>query len=299
MVKIVEVGLRDGLQNEAEVLPTTVKIELIRRLIAAKLTHLEVTSFVHPKWIPQLADADQLLLQLPIEKQINYRALVPNLRGWERVKTPPLHEIAVFISASETHNQKNVNSTIQESMHQIRQVIASAKLQSVPVRGYLSCVFGCPYEGTIAFSAVEKMCNFLFECGVYEVSLGDTIGVATPKQVQLILRHLQPTYAGKLAVHFHDTKGLALANTYVALEEGVTTIDSSIGGLGGCPYAPGASGNVATEEVVNLLHGLGIKTEFDLDELCEIASWLQQIFQKSLPSKMLKNYLAKKEVGGL
>jgi hydroxymethylglutaryl-CoA lyase len=296
MVKIVEVGLRDGLQNEIEVLPTTIKIELIRKLIAAKITHLEITSFVHPKWIPQLADADQLLLQLPDKKQINYRALVPNLKGWERVKTPPLNEIAVFLSASETHNHKNVNSTIQESMNEIRKVVTNAKLQSVPVRGYLSCVFGCPYEGKVAFSAIEKICNFLFDCGVYEVSLGDTIGVAVPQQVKSFLRNLNESFDGKLAVHFHDTKGLALTNIYIALEEGVTTLDSSIGGLGGCPYASGASGNVATEEVVHLLHGMGVKTEIDVDALCEIGIWLQNMLKKSLPSKILKSYLSSKEV---
>jgi hydroxymethylglutaryl-CoA lyase len=295
-VKIVEVGLRDGLQNETVILSTTLKVELIQRLIAANLKHLEVTSFVHPKWIPALADAEKLLTLLPNDDTVNYRALIPNITGLQRAKTLPLNEIAVFLSVSETHNYRNVNKNIAETMDIIKQIIVEAKELSLPVRGYLSCVFGCPYEGEIAVWEVEKWCRRLFELGVYEVSLGDTIGVAVPEQVKHILRVLYPAFGEKLAVHFHDTEGLGLVNTYVALEEGVTTLDSSIGGLGGCPYARGASGNVATEEVVRLLHGMGVDTGIDLEKLCATASWLQGICQKQLPSKVLQSYLARKGV---
>jgi hydroxymethylglutaryl-CoA lyase len=292
-VKIVEVGLRDGLQNEPKTLSTDLKLELINKLITANLTNLEVTSFVHPKWIPQLADADQLVPILPINKKINYRALVPNLKGMDRVLAPPLTEIAVFVSASETHNQKNVNGTIVSTMDNIRQIVEKAKLHTLPVRGYISCVFGCPYEGDVSLSFIEKLCSTLFDMGVYEVSLGDTIGIAVPKQVKQILQSLQTSFYGKLAVHFHDTRGLGLVNTYVALECDVTTIDSSIGGIGGCPYAPRASGNVATEEVITLLHGLGIDTGIDINALCETANWLQGVLGKKLPSKVLQSYLSK------
>lgn len=292
-VKIVEVGLRDGLQNESKILPTDVKLELINRLISANLTNLEITSYVHPKWVPQLADADELVLKLPFHKKVNYRALVPNLRGMNRVSPSHLNEIAVFISASQTHNLKNVNDSIESTLQQITQVVDQAKQYSLPVRGYISCVYGCPYEGEVSLSVVEKLCSTLFDLGVYEVSLGDTIGVAVPAQVKQVLQYLQPLYRGKLAVHFHDTRGLALVNTYVALENDVTTIDCSIGGLGGCPYAPGASGNVATEEVITLFHGLGIDTGINLDTLCDTAKWLQNILGKRLPSKVLQNYLSK------
>lgn len=292
-VKIVEVGLRDGLQNEARTLSTDLKLELINKLITANLINLEITSFVHSRWIPQLADADQLITRLPSNKNINYRALVPNLRGMERVLAPPLTEIAVFISASETHNQRNVNDTISHTIDKIAQVIEKAKVYKLPVRGYVSCVFGCPYEGVISLSRIEKLCSTLFDLGVYEVSLGDTIGVAVPKQVKQVLQSLQTSFSDKLAVHFHDTRGLALVNTYVALENGVTTFDSSIGGLGGCPYAPGAAGNVATEEVVTLLHGLGVDTGIDVNALCETAYWLQEVLEKKLPSRVLQSFLQK------
>ncbi|MCH5584027.1 hydroxymethylglutaryl-CoA lyase [Shimazuella sp. AN120528] len=293
-VKIVEVGLRDGLQNEPKMLSTDLKLELINRLITANLTNLEITSFVHPRWIPQLADADQLVPKLTTtNKKISYRALVPNLKGMERVKSPPLTEIAVFVSASETHNLKNVNGNIKSTIDQIAQIVQKAKIYALPVRGYISCVFGCPYEGEVSLAVVENLCSCLFDLGVYEVSLGDTIGIAVPKQVKQVLQSLQTSFSGKLAMHFHDTRGLALVNTYMALENGVTTFDSSIGGIGGCPYAPGASGNVATEEVITLLHGLGVETGIDLNTLCETAHWLQSVLGKKLPSKVLQYYLSK------
>jgi hydroxymethylglutaryl-CoA lyase len=297
-VKVVEVSLRDGLQNETEIFPTTIKLELIKRLIAANLIDIEVTSFVHPKWIPQLADAEQLLVNLPSHHKINYRALVPNTKGFERIKAPPLSEIAVFISASQTHNMKNVNKTIAASLNQIKEIINLASISHLPVRAYISCVFGCPYEGHVSLHVVEELCRELFDLGVYEVSLGDTIGVAVPQQVKQVLHSLQSSYNGKLAVHFHDTKGLALVNCFVSLEQGITTFDSSLGGLGGCPYAPGASGNVATEELVTMLHGVGVGTGIDLTELCETAAWLEHIRKKPLPSKVLRSYLAKKGGSG-
>lgn len=294
MIKIVEVGLRDGLQNESLFLPTEKKLKLLHDLLAAGMKNVEVTSFVHPKWIPQLADADQLLTLLPTDKPYSFRALVPNLHGYKRVFAPPLSEIAIFISASETHNRKNVNGSISETMDRIRQIVMKATADKLAVRGYLSCVFGCPYEGNVPLAKVVQICEELFSLGIYEVSLGDTIGVATPHQVKEILHQLNQMFVGKLAVHFHDTRGLALVNTYVALEQGITTIDSSVGGLGGCPYAPGASGNLATEELVYMLESLGLNTGIDLNLLCEAAWSIEKELGKTLPSKVLRNYIAKK-----
>jgi hydroxymethylglutaryl-CoA lyase len=290
-IKIIEVGLRDGLQNETMMLPTEKKAQLINRLLDAGVKNLEVTSFVHPKWLPQLADADQLIQLLPVREGLSYRVLVPNVRGFERVKTPPITEIAVFISTSETHNVHNVNCSIADSLDHIREIISLATAQCLPVRGYLSCVFGCPYEGDVAEARVIELCERLLALGVYEVSLGDTIGVAVPNQVKHLLHELQKSFAGSLAVHFHNTQGLALVNSYIALEEGIITLDSSIGGLGGCPYAPGASGNLATEELVDMLEKLGINTNIQLDSLCEAAWWLEKELGKVLPSKVLRSYV--------
>jgi hydroxymethylglutaryl-CoA lyase len=295
-VKIVEVGLRDGLQNETQIYPTSVKIKLLNKLLAANITEIEVTSLVHPKWIPQLADAEQLLAQLPQTQQANFRALVPNVRGLERMQDTPISEIAVFISASPSHNQKNGNKSIVESLAQISDIMQLVKAKPLAVRAYISCVFGCPYEGDVSLQVVDQLCDTLLQMGIYEISLGDTIGVAVPKQVQHVIQSLQSAYGGKLAVHFHDTNGLALVNAYVAWENGITAFDSSIGGLGGCPYAPGASGNVATEELVTLFHGLGVETGIDIEKLCQAAAWMENQRNKPLPSKVLRQYAASKRM---
>jgi hydroxymethylglutaryl-CoA lyase len=288
-VKIVEVGLRDGLQNESQLIPTETKVQIAEKLIRAGVRELEVTSFVHPKWIPQLADAEKVLAQLPQIPDVRYRALVPNLQGLKRALGLNLAEIAIFLSASETHNQRNVNRTIAETLEILTEVCQEASEQNLPVRAYLSMVFGCPYEGKVSLSQIETLCAKLFSLGVYEISLGDTIGVATPNQVREVLKMLTANFpAERLAVHFHDTYGCALANVYVALEEGIQTIDSSVGGMGGCPYAKGASGNLATEDLVYFLHGMGVETGIDLDGICRVSLWLEQLLGRSLPAKVLQ-----------
>lgn len=288
-VRLVEVGPRDGLQNEKRFLPTQAKLSLVRKLVDSGLHEIEVTSYVHPKWIPQLADADTLVPQLPKISNVNYRALVPNTRGLDRVDTSVLGEIAIFCSASQMHNLKNVNRTMEESITDFTKLVPIAITQGLRVRAYLSTVFGCPYEGEVPLDQVHKMSERLFDLGVYEVSLGDTIGVATPASVKRILNSLLQQFPSeKLAVHFHDTKGMGVANAYQAFEMGIRTFDSSIGGLGGCPYAPGASGNLATEDLIYLLQGSGIETGVDLDQLCHTSRWLEGQLGKRLPSKVLR-----------
>ena len=257
-VRIVEVGLRDGLQNESAILPTEVKREIAEGLIAAGVRDIEATSFVHPRWVPQLADAEELARRLPRVEGVRYRALVPNRKGLERALDTPIDEYAVFMSASETHNRKNINKGIDETFPVLEEAVRLARSRGKRVRGYVSTVFGCPYEGEVSVAQVAKVCERLFEMGVYEISLGDTIGVAHPRQVKEVLQQLLKQFpADRLAGHFHDTRGTALVNAYVALELGITTLDSSFGGLGGCPYAPGAAGNVATEDLVYMLEGMG------------------------------------------
>jgi hydroxymethylglutaryl-CoA lyase len=292
-VRIVEVGLRDGLQNEKTVLSTDVKRGIAERLIQAGVRHLEATSFVHPKWIPQLADADDLAKTLPHCEDAVYRALVPNRRGLDRALRTPIHEYAVFMSASETHNRKNINKSIDETFPVLAEVVEEAMAHGKRVRGYVSTVFGCPYEGSVPVGQVARVCEKLFEMGVYEVSLGDTIGVATPNQVKEVLRDLLTLFpAERLAGHFHDTRGTGLANAWVALEMGITTLDTSFGGLGGCPYAPGASGNLATEDLVYMLRGMGVETGIDLNALCETSLHLEKLLGRPLPSRMLRSYAA-------
>lgn len=288
-IRLVEVGPRDGLQNEKRFLSTQAKLTLIRKLVDSGLREIEVTSFVHPKWIPQLADADTLVSQLPKISDVNYRALVPNRKGLDRVETSVLNEIAIFCSASQSHNQKNVNRTMEDSIADFAKLVPIAMEQGLRVRAYLSTVFGCPYEGEVSLDQVHEMSERLFDIGVYEISLGDTIGVATPTSVKRILGSLlQQFSAKKLAVHFHDTQGMGVANAYQALEMGIRTFDSSIGGLGGCPYASGASGNLATEDLIYLLQGSGIETGVDLDQLCHTSRWLEGQLGKRLPSKVLR-----------
>lgn len=267
-VKVVEVGPRDGLQNEQAVVPPGVKIEFIERLAAAGLPAVETTSFVSPRWIPQLADADEVFRGISRRPGVAYPVLVPNLKGFERAAAAGAAEIAVFTAASETFNRKNINASVAESLARIRELAVPALERGMRIRGYISCVLGCPYEGAVEESLVVEIAQALLELGCYEVSLGDTIGIGTP----VAARRLLWAVAGecgmeRLAVHFHDTRGQALANIFACLEAGVTVVDASVAGLGGCPYAQGASGNVATEDLVYQLHGLGIETGIDLPAL--------------------------------
>jgi hydroxymethylglutaryl-CoA lyase len=292
-VHIVEVGPRDGLQNEKEVVPTEVKIELIGKLAAAGLRRIEATSFVNPKWIPQLADAADVLRGLPDLPGVTYSALVPNLRGLERARETGIKEVAVFMSASESHNQKNINKTIAETFPVLEEVVREALALGMRVRGYVSTVFGCPYEGEVPLDNSRRVTDALVQMGVYEVSIGDTIGVATPKQVHETFAALvKDVTTERLAGHFHDTRGTGLANVAAALQEGIRTFDSSIGGLGGCPYAPGAAGNISTEDLVYMLSGMDCETGVDLTRLTEAGAFIQQQLGRELPSKVLKARLA-------
>ena len=274
-VTLVEVGARDGLQNEKSVIPAAIKIELIKRLTAAGLPVVEATSFVRPKWVPQLADAAEVLEALDLDSATRYPVLVPNLQGLERAVQSGVREIAVFAAASESFSQKNINCSIEESLQRLVPVISQARAQDITVRGYISCVLGCPYEGEIATSAVHRLAEDLLAAGCFEISLGDTIGVGTAHAARNLVRELSNTIPiNQLAVHFHDTYGQALANILACLELGVRTVDSSVAGLGGCPYARGATGNVATEDVVYLLHGLGMQTGVDLPALAATGQWI-------------------------
>lgn len=264
-VKIVEVGPRDGLQNESQNLALEVKTELINRLSIAGFTHIEVGSFVSPQWIPQMADTDRVMKQIQRVHGVKYSALVPNQYGLNRALHAHADEIAIFAAASETFSQKNINCSITESLLRFEPVVQQALQHGLGVRAYISCALGCPYEGNINTDTVEALAVRLLQMGVLEISLGDTIGIGTPAKVTALIRGVsQSIPMQKLAVHFHDTYGQALANILTALDLGISIIDSAIAGLGGCPYAPGASGNVATEDVLYMLEGLGVKTGVDL-----------------------------------
>jgi hydroxymethylglutaryl-CoA lyase len=293
-VTIYEVGPRDGLQNEARQVPTADKIAFIDALSQTGLEHIEITSFVSPRWIPQLADASEVARRVKRRGSVRFSALVPNRRGLDNAVAAGMREIAVFLSASETHNKKNINKTIAQSLKAFEDVIGPALEQDMKVRAYVSTVFGCPYEGDVDAGVAVHLARTLLGMGVYQVSLGDTIGVANPAQVERVLeRVLAEVPAESIAVHFHDTQGTALANCLVALTLGVTTIDASVGGLGGCPYAPGASGNLATEDVVAMLHGMGVQTGVDLEKLVECSRLAASFVGHDLPSKYLKAHLGK------
>lgn len=267
-IRLVEVGPRDGLQNEKEAIPTESKINFINLLSDSGLSFIEVTSFVSPKWVPQLGDAKAVFSGINKRSDIHYSALIPNLEGFEASQTVGVKCISVFAAASETFSQKNTNCSISESLKRIEKVITAAKAKALPVRAYVSCVMGCPYEGSISIEAVETVSRELINLGCDEISLGDTIGVGTVNQTQALIELLsRQINLNKLAVHFHDTYGQALANIMAALQSGISIIDSSVGGLGGCPYAPGAGGNVATEDVLFLLNGLGIETGVEMNKL--------------------------------
>lgn len=286
-VSIVEVGPRDGLQNEAEPITTAAKLELIDRLGAAGLKRIEAASFVSPKWVPQMADHREVMTGIRRRPGVIYSALTPNLKGLEAALECGVEEVAVFAAASEAFSQKNINCSIVESLDRFAPVIERAREANVRVRGYVSCVLGCPYEGEVAPARVAEVSTALYEMGCYEVSLGDTIGVGTPLKAKRLLEAVAHDIPmNKLAAHFHDTYGQALANLYAVLEEGIGVIDSAVAGLGGCPYAKGATGNVATEDVVYLLNGLGIETGVDLDKLAETGVWITQTIGKPNRSKV-------------
>lgn len=272
-VKVVEVGPRDGLQNETEIVPTAVKVALIDKLAAAGLPAIEAGSFVSPKWVPQMADTPAVLAGIARRSGVSYPVLVPNLKGLEGALAAGVEEIAVFGAASESFSRKNINCSIAESLERFAPVIAAAADKGLRVRGYVSCVLGCPYEGPVAPEKVAAVAERLFAMGCYEISLGDTIGTGTPGKAKAMVEAVaQRVPRERLAAHFHDTYGQALANIYAVLETGVAGVDASVAGLGGCPYAKGATGNVATEDVLYLLDGLGIDTGVDMSALLQ-AGW--------------------------
>lgn len=288
-VTIKEVGPRDGLQNESKFIDTQDKIEWINRLSKTGLSYIEVSSFVHPKWIPQLADSEEVLKSIQREPGVTYAALVPNIRGLERALNCQVDEISVFMSASEGHNKQNINKTIDETFPVLKEVVDEAKKANVKVRGYVSTVIACPYDGPVAPEQVLKVADRLLDMGVYEVSLGDTIGVGVPTQVEslleTLLKHFPPTL---FAMHFHDTRGTALANVLKSLGMGITTFDSSTGGLGGCPYAKGASGNVATEDLNYMLSAMNIETGINPEVLIDSAFFMEEKIGKKLVSKQME-----------
>ncbi|GAA5081649.1 hydroxymethylglutaryl-CoA lyase [Lysobacter panacisoli] len=288
-VRIVEVGPRDGLQNEKATISTADKIALIDRLSATGLRSIETTSFVSPKWVPQLADAAEVYTGIHKQPGVRYPVLVPNEQGYERARAVGVDEIAVFTAASEAFNRKNINAGIDESLQRFAPVMERARADGVAVRGYVSTVLGCPYQGEVPLSDVVRVARALHEMGCNEVSLGDTIGVGTPGKARaMLLAVAQEVPIGALAVHFHDTYGQALANVLACLEEGVAVVDSSVSGTGGCPYAKGASGNVATEDVVYMLHGLGVETGIDLAQLAQTGRWLATLLGRETGSKVGK-----------
>jgi isopropylmalate/homocitrate/citramalate synthase len=291
-VKLVEVGPRDGLQNEKQLVSTKDKIELIHRLSETGLSVVEATSFVSPKWVPQMADNRDVMLGIQRKDSVSYPVLTPNIKGLEAALDCNVNEVAVFGAASESFSQKNINCSIDESLERFIPVIETAKAHGVKVRGYVSCVLGCPYEGDISPQTVARVADKLYQMGCYEISLGDTIGIGTPIKAQRMLDAVaQKVPINALAIHFHDTYGQALANIFACLQLGVTTVDSAIAGLGGCPYAKGASGNVATEDVVYMLQGMGIETGVDLTSLVKVAHWISVKLNRK-PNSKVANALA-------
>jgi isopropylmalate/homocitrate/citramalate synthase len=294
-VKIIEVGVRDGLQNESIPVPTQVKLELINKLIASGVSVIEATSFVSPKWVPQMADHQQILEGLPKNRNISFPVLTPNMKGFENAVNAGAKEVAVFAAASESFSQKNINCSIDESIARFEPIFEAAQQQGIKVRGYVSCVLGCPYEGDISIDKVTQVANKLYQSGSYEISLGDTIGVGTPHKTKDLINSVAKFIPiDNIAVHFHDTYGQALTNIYAALELGIKNIDTSVAGLGGCPYAKGASGNVATEDVIYMLNGLGIDSGINLDKLVDAGDYISQFLKRVNNSKVAKAILAKR-----
>lgn len=287
-----EVGPRDGLQNEKTYVSTKNKVDWVNMLSGSGLSYIEVSSFVPPSWIPALADAEEVFSQIKRFPGVTYSALVPNEKGMERAFAANVNELSIFMSASETHNRKNINKSIESTYPVLEKVLKGAMSENKRVRGYVSTVFGCPYEGTIHTDQVKKICDKLFQMGVYEISLGDTIGIANPKQVEELLIELK-NYFGSVnnfALHFHDTRGMAIANSFVGLVMGIQTFDSSLGGLGGCPYAKGASGNIATEDLLFMLEQMDIHTGINGKEIIKAASFIENTLSKKLPSRQLTLY---------
>jgi hydroxymethylglutaryl-CoA lyase len=294
-VRIVEVGPRDGLQNEKRAVPTAVKLELIERLAAAGLPAVEATAFVSPKWVPQMADHTEVLERLRRRPGVAYPVLAPNLKGFEAAHAAGATEVAIFGAASEAFSRRNINCSIAESLERFRPVADAARAAGVRVRGYISCVVGCPYEGDVRPEKVAEVAAALQDMGCYEVSLGDTIGVGTPAKMQAMIEACAKRVpVERLAGHYHDTYGQALANIYASMQLGVATFDASVAGLGGCPYAAGASGNVATEDVVYLLDGLGVETGIDLGALVDIGQWICGVLEREPATKAGRAIAAKR-----
>ncbi|WP_374245233.1 hydroxymethylglutaryl-CoA lyase [Zoogloea sp.] len=294
-VRLVEMGPRDGLQNEKQVVGTETKLELIARLGAAGLPAIEATSFVSPRWVPQMGDNAEVLRRIARLPGVDYPVLTPNLQGFEAALAAGATEVAVFGAASESFSRKNINCSIAESLKRFEPVMAAAQAAGVKVRGYVSCVLGCPYEGEVSPQVVADVAATLYRMGCYEVSLGDTVGVGTPGKTRRMLDAVaRQVPVEKLAGHYHDTYGQAVANIYASLEAGVAVFDAAVAGLGGCPYAAGASGNVATEDVVYLLDGLGIETGIDLDKLVDTAGWISERLGRPPASKVARAVLAKR-----
>lgn len=293
-VRMVEVGPRDGLQNEAKLVPAAIKIALIEKLADTGLRVVEAGAFVSPKWIPQMTDTAQVLAGLKRRSGVSYPVLVPNLKGFEAALAAGAGEIAVFGAASETFSQRNTNCSIEQGLERFAPVVAAARRHGIRVRGYVSCVVDCPYEGPIAPAAAASVARRLLDLGCYEISLGETIGTATPRRVQAMLEAVAAVAPGEtLAVHFHDTYGQALANLMAALEAGIAVVDSSVAGLGGCPYAKGATGNVASEDVLYLLNGLGVRTGVDLGKLAQAGRFISEELGREPASKVARALAAK------
>jgi hydroxymethylglutaryl-CoA lyase len=294
-VRLVEVGPRDGLQNEKQSVPAAAKIELVNRLADCGLSAIEATAFVSPKWVPQMADAAEVMAGIERRAGVSYPVLVPNEKGLESAIAAQASEVAVFAAASEAFSQKNINCTIKESLERFKPVLAKARDAGIKVRGYVSCVLGCPYQGEVAPAAVAEVAWALFEMGCYEVSLGDTIGTGTPGKTQAMIEAVaRRVPLKKLAGHYHDTYGMAIANIHASLQMGVNVFDAAVGGLGGCPYAKGASGNVATEDVVWLLQGLGSDCGVDLDKLVDTAAWICDRLGRAPGSKVAQAVIARR-----
>jgi hydroxymethylglutaryl-CoA lyase len=295
-VTIKEVGPRDGLQNEKKSISTDEKISWINSLSETGLSYIEVSSFVHPTWIPQLVDAEEVLAKINRKPGVTYAALVPNIRGLERALKSNVDEVNIFMSASESHNKNNINKSIAETYHDLEEVVRVSRAAGKKVRGYISTVIACPYEGPVAPQQVRKVADRLFSMGIDELSLGDTIGVGVPNQVERLLEEILPYFdVDKLAMHFHDTRGTALANIVKSLEMGITIFDSSLGGLGGCPYAKGASGNVATDDLLFMLHQMGIETGVDLQAAIRSAQLIERALGRQLKSRQMEILRAERE----